>query len=99
MARKYYSKEEKASYIEAFKQSGLNFREFSKENNIPETTIRDWINNKKNIRFGELKLKENEILKSVNTSNVFENETIKIVWKEGCDKKLILRMIEVIVSC
>ena len=96
-----YSEEEKISYVEAYKQSGVSINQFAEENNIPSSTLRGWLDKEQEFGFGELSLKprQQDIPKAVKKTSVFANETVRIELKEGFDRDFVLKMVEVMTLC
>ena len=43
MLNKEYSQEEKMSYVEDYKKSGMSLSEYAREKGIPATTLRGWV--------------------------------------------------------
>ena len=91
---KVYEEEEKRMYIEAFKARGKNKTAFARENNIPEATFRSWIKDEEYQKFGAIVLNEDRI--QIKQSTIFVCENIKIELKEGYNKDLFKKIVEVL---
>ena len=107
MINKEYSKEEKIAYVENFKESGMTIAAYAREKGIPETTFRGWLRLDKAMAFGEIDLKP-QFNETANTPSrpsqpirktmIFAKDDIRIELKEGFDKELLKRIVEVFIS-
>ena len=107
MSNREYSQEEKLAYIQDFKESGMSLSSYAKEKGIPVTTFSGWVRLDKALAFGEIDLKPqfnepaNAPLKSnqsVKKTMIFAKDDIRIELKEGFDKDLLKKIVEVLVS-
>lgn len=55
MSVRTYEKEEKQAYIEDYKKSGETIARYALEKGIPETTLRGWIKEDRELTFGAMK--------------------------------------------
>ena len=96
-----YSDEEKQQYIEEFKNSGMSQNQFAEETGIPKTTLGGWLKTDEKVGFGEINLKPKnlDVSRVAKKITVFANETVRIELKEGYNKELVLKMVEVLVNC
>ena len=100
MRVKTYSEEEKMAYVEEFKNSGMGSTTFAREKGIPESTLRTWIREDRNLEFGAIeigapKINTAEVLKK---KTVFANENIRIELKEGFNKEFLRKIVEVLIN-
>lgn len=95
-----YSEEEKRNYIDRYRVSGKSKTAYAKENDIPEATFRGWIKEETEANYGviEMEILEKEKIAKPKTSTIFANENIRIELKDGYDKKLLKRIIEVLID-
>lgn len=107
MVNKEYSKEEKLSYVESFKESGMSIAAYAREKGIPETTFRGWLRLDRAMTFGEIDIRPqfNEASNATFKPNqpirktiVFAKDDIRIELKEGFDKELLKKIVEVFIS-
>lgn len=105
-ARKY-SNEEKRAYIEEFKVSGLNKTKFAREKGIPEATFRGWLKFESLETFGEIDLKKTtciyaepicELNPLIEKTIIFKQDNINLELREGYNKQLLKKIVEVLVS-
>lgn len=90
MSTRTYEKEEKRAYVEDYKNSGETIARNSLEKGIPETTLRGWIKEDKELMFGAIKLKTSNLLLPRVVKSATEN--IRIELKENFDNELLKRM-------
>lgn len=107
MVNKEYSKEEKNTYLEDFKESGMSVSEYAREKGIPTSTLRGWLRLDRALAFGEIDLKPqfNETSNSSSKLNqpikktmIFAKDDIRIELKEGFDKELLKKIVEVLIG-
>ena len=100
MSVRTYEKEEKQAYVEDFKNSGETLGRYALEKGIPESTIRGWIKEDKELTFGAIEIKPSTtaIPKVPKSSTVFVTENIRIELKEKFDKNLLRRIVEVLIN-
>lgn len=100
MSVRTYSQEEKQAYVEEFKNSGETTSRYALERGIPETTLRGWLKEDKELTFGAIEIKPaNTPLPRISKSaTVFATENIRIELKENFDKKLLKQIVEVLLS-
>lgn len=107
MTNKEYSKEEKIAYVEEFKDSGMSIAAYAREKGIPETTLRGWLRLDRAVAFGEIDIRPqfNETPNAsfkpnqpIRKTMVFVKDDIRIELKEGFDKNLLKKIVEVFVS-
>ena len=75
MLNKEYSQEEKMSYVEDYKESGMSLSEYAREKGITATTLRGWVRVDRALAFEEIDLKLQFNEKSNGQSKV--NQLIK----------------------
>ena len=56
MGIRVYEKQEKQAYIEDYKKSGETLARYALENGIPETTLRGWIKEDRELKFGAIEI-------------------------------------------
>lgn len=94
-----YSIEEKEKYLEEFKTSNLSIREFTKNNNIPTSTFRGWLDKEDEIRFGQINISDNNVnISAPRTTTVFASEYIRIELKHGYNKQFLKNILEVLMQ-
>ena len=102
-----YSQEEKSAYIEEFKSSGMNKTKFAREKGIPEATFRTWLKLENLKTFGEIDLNKSTCIYTnpmfkLNPLDgktiVFKQNNISLELKEGYNKQLLKKIVEVLVS-
>ena len=100
MSVRSYDKEEKQAYVEDYKSSGETLSRYALEKGIPESTLRGWLKEDKNLSFGaiEIKSKISTVSKAVKNTVIFATENIRIELKEGFDKAFLRRIVEVLIS-
>ncbi len=100
MSVRTYEKEEKQAYVEDFKNSGETVGRYALEKGIPETTLRGWIKEDKELSFGAIEIKPSNtvIPKSTKNTMVFVNESIRIELKENFDKEFLRKIVEVMIN-
>lgn len=97
---KKYNEEEKQKLIDEYEASGLSKARYAREHGIPETTLGGWLKESNSITFGELLL-DDKVAKPISTAKkpiIFGCENIKIELKEGYDKELLKRIVEVLIN-
>ena len=107
MVNKEYSKEEKIAYIEEFKESGMTVTSYAREKGIPPTTFRGWLRLERALAFGEIDLKPQfnesprvalKLNQPVKKTMIFAKDDIRIELKEGFDKNLLKKIVEVLIG-
>ena len=107
MVNKEYSKEEKIAFVEDYKESGMSVATYAREKGIPSTTLRGWLRLERALAFGEIDLKpqfnetSNTLPKTtlpVKKTMIFAKDDIRIELKEGFDKELLKKIVEVLIS-
>lgn len=100
MSGRVYSEEEKIAYVEEFKKSELGSTTFAREIGVPESTLRTWVREDRNLSFGAIDLQPSNNMnqKNIKKGTIFASENIRIELKEGFDKKFLLKIIEVLVN-
>jgi len=99
MSRKY-QEDDIRIMLEKFKISNSSIGEFATEENIPESTLRDWIKKQsQQIKFGEIQLKETSTKIVISRPNtIFVSENIRIELKENYDKELLKNILGVLLN-
>lgn len=88
MSGKIYSEEEKIEIVEEWKNSGLGSKTFARSKGIPESTLRGWIKEDREMSFGAIEMKENKpVLNTASNRMIFSSNNIRIELKEGFDKE------------
>ena len=96
---KIYEEEEKRMYLDAFSVSGKTKTAFARDNNIPEATFRAWIKEDENLTFGAIQLNnDTQSIKNKKQSTIFSCENIRIELKEGFDKEILKKIVEVLIN-
>lgn len=100
MSLRTYEKEEKIAYVEEFKSSGESIARFALEKGIPETTLRGWLKEDKDLTFGTIEIKPANLVppKGFKSPTVFATENIRIELKEGFNKTFLKRIVEVLIN-
>lgn len=107
MLGRKYSNEEKKAIIEEFKSSGIKQTIFAREKGIPEATFRGWLKLEKEKAFGEIDLGQAVNINASSTFNpdqsigktiIFKKDDIKLELRDGFDKELLKKIVEVLVS-
>ena len=106
MVKRVYTTAEKFAYVEEFKESGMSRYQFIKEKGIPESTFRGWLKLDRTSTFGEIELKPAiekiseavPIVPKLRDGIVFEKEDMRIELKQGFDKELLKRIVEVLID-
>ena len=107
MSGRTYSNEEKNTYVEEFKASGLKQTTFAREKGIPDATFRGWLKLERQQSFGEISLKNAVNINANSTSKpnisngktiIFVKDDIKLELREGFDKQLLKKIVEVLIS-
>ena len=97
MSQRRYSEEEKQAYIEEFNKSGESIGYFAMENNIPQSTLRGWIDAE--VAFGKISMKQVRTSPhKANKNMVFACENIRIELKENFNKELLKKVMEVLID-
>lgn len=52
-----YTREEKQSIMEEYKNSGKSLREFTEEKGMPTSTLQGWLKEDQNLTFGAIEVK------------------------------------------
>ena len=101
--------EEKRKCIEEFRKSGMRTKEYAEMKGIPVTTLKYWVRtfkdteNKKAEKFGKLEVTHMEDKPSEKSTKgreiQFTCENIRIELKDGYDKEIFKRIVEVITQC
>ena len=95
---KVYEEEEKRMYLDAFNVSGKTKTAFARENNIPEATFRAWIKEDEYLTFGAIQLNNAQSIRNKKQSTIFSCENIRIELKEGFDKEILRKIVEVLIN-
>lgn len=100
MGTRIYDRQEKQAHIEEFKRSGEPLARYALENGIPETTLRGWLKEDKELKFGAIEINtSNPPLPRISKSPiVFATENIRIELKENFDKALLKQIVEVLIN-
>lgn len=100
MSVRTYEKEEKQAYVEDYKNSGESLARYALEKGLPETTLRGWIKEDKELTFGAIEIKPSSspLPKISKSATVFATENIRIELKENYDKELLRKIIEVLIN-
>ena len=100
MSVRTYEKEEKQAYIEEYKNSGKSLARYALEKGIPETTLRGWIKEDRELTFGSIELKPSTapLPRVTKSATVFATENIRIELKENFNKELLKRIVEVLIN-
>ena len=104
-----YSIAEKIAYVEEYRESGLSQSQFAKTKGIAPTTFSGWLRLERALAFGEIDLNKSNITHVETTTNtkvinikkstIFVKDDIRIELKEGYDKELLKKIVEVLVGC
>ena len=70
------------------------------ENGIPETTLRGWIKEDRELKFGAIEINTSTppLPKTAKSPIVFATENIRIELKENFDKGLLRQIVEVLIN-
>ena len=100
MSIRTYEKKEKQAYVEDFKNSGETIGRYALEHGIPETTLRGWIKEDKELAFGAIEIKPSSIPlpRITKSATVFATENIRIELKENYNKELLRKIVEVLIN-
>ena len=96
-----YSEDEKIEYVEEFKKRDVSQSEFCREKSIPESTFRGWLQQEKNMTFGEINLKSHEetrMQETVKRPMIFSGDNIRIELREGFNKEFLRNIVEVMIN-
>ena len=95
---KKYSETEKVELVEKLRESKQSMTAFAKANNIPLSTISQWVRNERREEFGKLKIRP-YVTEEISPSRaiVFSSEDIKIELKSNYDKEFLKKIMEVLV--
>ena len=97
MSVQTYSEEEKKAIVEDYKKSGLALKTYAKEIGIPESTLRGWIKEDREMSFGAIEVKPSvTIPKAKNNTMVFVCENIRVELGEDFNKDFFKRIVEVL---
>lgn len=102
MAREYGA-EEKIAYVEEYENSGMSIAQFAREKQLPSSTLRSWLRLNQAMTFGEINLSQTtSITKSATIvpkkPTVFVSSDIRIELKEGFNKELLRKIVEVLID-
>ena len=90
MSVKIYTEEEKIEIVEEWKNSGLGSTTFAREKGIPDSTLRGWIKEDRDMSFGTIDVKESKQISNVVSNRmVFSSNNIRIELKDGFDKQFL----------
>ncbi len=100
MSVKTYEREEKQAFVEDFKNSGEPLARYALEKGIPETTLRGWLKEDRNLSFGAIEIKPSStpLPRVAKSATVFATENIRIELKENFDKELLKKIVEVLIN-
>ena len=101
MSIRTYEKEEKQAYVEDFKNSGETIGRYALEHGIPETTLRGWIKEDKELAFGAIEIKASSnvpLPRITKSATIFATENIRIELKENYNKELLRKIVEVLIN-
>ena len=100
MSGKTYETEEKQAYVEDYKNSGETISRYALEKGIPESTLRGWIKEDKDLTFGAIELKSGKspLPKVTKSATVFATENIRIELKENFNKEILRQIVEVLLN-
>lgn len=100
MSVRNYEKEEKRAYVEDYKNSGETLARYALEKGIPETTLRGWIKEDRDLTFGAIEIKPatTPLPRVTKSATVFATENIRIELKENFDKELLKKIVEVLIN-
>ena len=100
MGTRIYEKQERQAHIENYKKSGESLARYALENGIPETTLRGWLKEDKELKFGAIEINSSvpPLPKISKSPIVFATENIRIELKENFDKTLLRQIVEVLIN-
>ena len=100
MSVRTYEKEEKQAFVEDYKNSGETLARYALEKGIPETTLRGWLKEDRDLSFGAIELKQSTapLPRVTKSATVFATENIRIELKENFDKNLLKKIVEVLIN-
>ncbi len=100
MSVKTYGREEKQAYIEDYKNSGESLGRYALEKGIPESTLRGWLKEDRELTFGAIEIKgtNSPLPRVTKSATVFATENIRIELKENFDKELLKKIVEVLLN-
>ena len=100
MGTRIYDKQEKQAYIEEFKRRGEPLARYALENGIPETTLRGWLKEDKELKFGAIEINSSTppLPRISKSPIVFATENIRIELTENFDKALLRQIVEVLIN-
>jgi len=86
--------------LEKYRISNSSKGEFAREENIPESTLRDWITKQsQQTKFGEIQINEKSTkIVTSRPNTIFVSENIRIELKENYDKELLRNILEVLLN-
>ena len=98
--RTAYEKEERIAYVEEFKSSGETIGRYALEKGIPESTLRGWLKEDKDLSFGAIEIKPGNAIppKGIKAPTVFVSDKIRIELKENFNKELLRNIVEVLIN-
>lgn len=101
-----YSEKEKDNYLKEYKESKLSLSKFAKEKGLSQATLKYWVQKANDLSFGEVEMESQEqkpqTFETKSSNNfrkpiTFSTEDIKIELKEGFNKELLRRIVEVLI--
>ncbi|MEG1059829.1 MAG: hypothetical protein RR189_02845 [Bacilli bacterium] len=100
MSGRTYEKQERQAYVEEYKNSGETLVRFALEKGIPETTLRGWVKEDKELTFGAIEIKSPTapLPRIAKSATVFATENIRIELKENFNKALLKKIVEVLIN-
>lgn len=99
MSGKIYNEEEKVEIVEEWKNSGLGTTLFAREKGIPESTLRGWVKEDREMSFGTIDIKESkQVPNTASNRMIFSSNNIRIELKDGFDKEFLRKMVEVLIN-
>ena len=100
MGTRICDRQEKQAHVEEFKRSEEPLARYALENGIPETTLRGWLKENKELKFGAIEINSsNPPLPRISESPiVFATENIRIELKENFDKALLRQIVEALIN-
>lgn len=100
MSPRNYEVEEKLEYLEKYHESKQSINAFSRENDIPPSTLNAWIKEEQEGMFGviDLNTEKPKVAKEIKKSMIFANDSIRLELKEGYSKQLLKKITEVLLN-
>lgn len=95
-----YSTREKLNFLEEFKNSNLSIEEYAEQRAIPETTLKKWLKEERELAFGAINVNPSKpyIPKNIDGPMVFVCENIRIELKENFNKEFLKKIVEVLIN-